>query len=205
MNRFYASTRDLHFYLGLFLCPFILVFAVSTLLLNHPGQPPPETSARSPLTNQPVELGARLELGTLEQARSILRQLGVTGEIAYIRHLAREQRLVIPVAKPGEATTVEVDLRTRTATVNRQPQGLGAALIYLHKKPGPHNVKFRGNWIYMAWWGVLADTVVYVSFFLTVSGLYLWWMLKAGRTVGWILLGTGALSVAALVAALCAA
>ena len=94
---------------------------------------------------------------------------------------------------------------TSTATVSRQPLGLGAALIYLHKKPGPHNVKFRGNWIYMAWWGALADTVVYVSFFLTVSGLYLWWMLKAGRTVGWILLGTGALSVAALVAALCTA
>jgi hypothetical protein len=205
MKRLYAWTLDLHFYLGLFLCPFILVFAVSTLLLNHPGQPPPESSARNTTARQHVELETRLGVDALEQARSILRQLGVTGEIAYVRHQAREERLLIPVNKPGEATTVEVDLRTATATVSHQPQGLGAALIYLHKKPGPHNVKFRGNWVYMAWWAVLADTVVYVSFFLTVSGLYLWWMLKAERTVGWVLFGTGALSAVALVAALCAA
>ena len=186
------------------MCPFILVFAVSTLLLNHPGQPPPDGSTRNTPAKQTVEIGTRRGVGTVEQARNILRQLGITGEIAYVRHLAREERLVIPVAKPGEVTTVEVDLQTGTATVNRQSQGLGAALIYLHKMLGPHNVKFRGNWIYMVGWGVLTDTVVYVLLFLAVSGLYLWWMLKAERKVGWVLLGGGALSAVALVAALCA-
>ncbi len=129
--------------------------------------------------------------------------MDVTGEIDYIRHLAKEERLLIPVTKPGEVTTVEVDLKARTATVQRQPQGLGATLIYLHKMPGPHNVKTRGNWIYTVWWSALADTVVYTVLFLTVSGLYLWWMLKAERAVGWTLLGAGVLSAGALVAALC--
>ncbi len=204
MNRFYAWTRDLHLYLGLFMCPFILVFAVSTVLLNHPGQPAVgAASGRIPLTSIPIEVpeGA----GTIDQARKILRQLNVTGEIDYVSHQAKEERLLIPVSKPGEHTRVEVDLRAQTATVERQEQGLGAALIYLHKLPGPHNVKIRGNWIYIAWWRVLADTTVYALLFLTASGLYLWWMLTAERKIGWALLGAGILSATLLVAALCTA
>ncbi len=204
MKRLYSSTRDLHLYLGLFLCPFILVFAVSTLFLNHPDQRPPAGLVPRTPMKQAVQIGTTEGVGTVEQAKNILRQLRVTGEIDYIRHMAAEQRLVIPVTKPGEATTVEVDLKAGTATVRRESQGLGAALIYLHKMPGPHNVKIRGNWVYTVWWAVTADTVVYAVIFLTVSGLYLWWMLKNERTVGWVLLGAGALSAVALVAALCA-
>lgn len=202
MKRLYSWTRGLHFYLGLFLCPFILVFAVSTLLLNHPGQRTPEAATQHTPAKRSVQIGTLYAGGTVEQARDILRQLGVTGEIDYIRHMPEEGRLVIPVIKPGEATTVEVDLKAGTAAVTRQSLGLGAALIYLHKMPGPHNVKIRGNWVYTMWWAVTADMVVCVLLFLTVSGLYLWWMLKNERTVGWVLLGAGALSVVALVAAL---
>jgi hypothetical protein len=204
MKRLHDWTRDLHLYAGLFLCPFILVFAVSPLLLNHPAAQGAGVGAGSPSTPRAVRIEPSEAVGTVEQARNILRQVGVTGEIDYVRHMAKEGRLVIPVTKPGELTTVEVDLKTQTAAVTRQPQGLGAALIYLHKMPGPHNVKIRGNWVYMAWWAVVADGTVYGLVFLTVSGLYLWWMLKAERRVGWALLGAGVLSAAALVVALCA-
>jgi hypothetical protein len=204
MKRFCAWTRDLHLYLGLFACPFILIFAISTLLLNHPGQPAIGAASGSiPLTNIPITVpeGA----GTVDQARAILRQLNVTGEIDYVSYRAKEQRLLIPVSKPGENTRIEVDLRAQTATVERQVQGLGAALIYLHKLPGPHNAKIRGNWIYIAWWRVLADTTVYALLFLIASGLYLWWLLTAERKIGWTLLGAGVLSVTLLVAAICTA
>ncbi|MEK7684534.1 MAG: PepSY-associated TM helix domain-containing protein [Verrucomicrobiota bacterium] len=204
MKRFYAWTRDLHLYLGLFLCPFLLVFAVSTLLLNHKG-PPSAAASGSPPPKKSVPIAVPDGAGTLEQARNILRQLHVTGEIDYVSHRAKEERLLIPVSKPGESTRVEVDLRAQTATVERQEQGLGTALIYLHKMPGPHNVKIRGNWIYMVGWGVLADATVCGALFLTISGLYLWWMLKAQRKIGWAFLGGGVLSAVALVVAICTA
>src|SRR5258708_6738864 len=35
MKRLYAFTRDLHLYLGLFICPTVLVFAVSVFFLVH--------------------------------------------------------------------------------------------------------------------------------------------------------------------------
>jgi len=37
--RLYSLTRELHSYVGLFLSPFVLVFAVSVILLNHPDLP----------------------------------------------------------------------------------------------------------------------------------------------------------------------
>jgi hypothetical protein len=204
MKQLDSWTRDLHLYLGLFSCPFILVFAISTVLLNHPRQPAADPAfGNTLLTNIPIAIpeGA----GTIEQARKILRQLNVTGEIDYVSYRVKEQRLLIPVSKPGENTRVEVDLRGQTATVERQEQGLSAALIYLHKMPGPHNAKIRGNWIYIAWWRVLADATVYALLFLTASGLYLWWILKGERKFGWALLGAGILSATLLVAAICTA
>lgn len=204
MKRLYGWMRDLHLYLGLFLCPAILVFSVSTLLLNHPPRSTQDSASQSALPAKPIPIEVPEGSGTLEQARQILHQLNVTGEIDYIRHDAVAGRLRIPVTKPGRSIVVDVDLRTRTATVERQNQGLASALIYLHKMPGPHNAKFRGNWIYTVWWSLQADVVVYGILFLTVSGLYLWWRLKAERVIGWALLGAGALSMIVLVAALCA-
>ena len=32
---FYRWNRQLHLYFGVFICPFLLIFAVSTIMLNH--------------------------------------------------------------------------------------------------------------------------------------------------------------------------
>ena len=32
---FYRWLRQLHLYFGVFICPFLLIFAVSTIMLNH--------------------------------------------------------------------------------------------------------------------------------------------------------------------------
>jgi hypothetical protein len=203
-NRLYSWTRDLHLYVGLFSSPFVLLFAISTLLLNHRSTVPTRAATATPAqTNVAIEVPEGD--GTLEQAKAILRQLNVTGEIDHVRHNPRDQRLVIPVSKPGEIITITVDLRAKTAAVERQARGLAAALVYLHKKPGPHNVKFRGNWTYMGWWATAVDVIIYGVLFLTASGLYLWWLLKAERAAGWALLATGISSLATLVIAICIA
>ena len=199
MKNFYSSTRDLHLYAGLFLSPFVLLFAFSTFLLNHPSGVP--SGKPEPKREVPVQVPAG-EPGSIPHAREILRQIGVTGEMDYVRHNAKAERLFIPVSRPGETTRVDVDLRAKTATIEREQRGLGEALNYLHKMPGPHNVKFRGNWVYMSWWAVTADVAVYGILFLTASGLYLWWKLKAERTVGWVLAAGGAATVALLVGAI---
>jgi hypothetical protein len=200
MPRLYSSTRDLHLYFGLFLSPFLLIFAISTLRLNHPSTAsrPAESARRAVAIDPPADPGS------VAGAKAILRQAGVTGEIDYIRHNAKAERLLIPVSKPGETIKVEVDLRAKVATVEQQPRGFIDALIFLHRMPGPHNANVRGNWRPMVAWAVTADTVVYGILFLTATGLYLWWMLRSERTTGWLLIGGGTLTVATLVIALSA-
>ncbi|MDO8544623.1 MAG: hypothetical protein Q7S40_29630 [Opitutaceae bacterium] len=201
MKRLPVWTRDLHLYLGLVLSPFILLFAISTVLLNHRWQRTPTLPAAA---KQTTSIDVADGAGTLAHARQLLDQLHVTGEIDYVRHNAKAERLLIPVSQPGLTTRVEVDLRARTATVEREAQGLGGALIYLHRMPGPHNVAIRGNWIYLRWWSVVTDSVVYGVLLLTASGLYLWGILKAERGIGWLMLVAGTATVGAMITAICA-
>ena len=61
---------------------------------------------------------------------------------------------------------------------------LWESLSYLHKMPGPHNVAIRGNWIGTQAWRVFADATIYLLLFISLSGIYLWWAIKAERRIG---------------------
>ena len=204
MKRFYSITRDLHLYFGLFISPFVLLFAVSVFYLVHGlvQGPGPAAGARSrTVANVPVaEHVARLQgRARVDALRPVLDQLEVRGEVDFIRHVAAEQRLVIPVRVPGRETTVDLDYRRGTAVITTRGQPPGDMFAYLHKMPGPHNVDVRGNSLYMRIWGIAADGTAYVVLFLTISGIYLWLALRAERRIGLTLLLAGAASFFALV------
>jgi hypothetical protein len=188
---FYFCIRKLHLYLGLFISPFVLLFAVSTIALNHNwglGEEPDNNGNMHRLVRQ-VELPA--ESGNLDKAQDILRQLGVAGEIGFINHLPREGRLVFTVMKPGREISVDVNLQTGNASIEQQATNFWKRLVYLHKSPGPHNANIRGNWIYTRLWKILADSVVYLLIFLTAGGVYLWTVIRAERKPGLVCLGLG--------------
>ena len=91
--RFYAIVRDLHLYVGLFLSPFVLVFAISVPLLVHswvPGaaQPPEKRIA----TDVALPAGFEKLKGReqLAAARIVLDRIGVHGEIGFVREIPRE-------------------------------------------------------------------------------------------------------------------
>ena len=191
--RFYAIVRDLHLYVGLFLSPFVVVFAVSVIFLVHAwlpgtGAPPSNRTA----THVPLP-------ANLEQLHTVLDALDVHGEIGFVRQLPKQRRFVIPVAVPGRETVVELDLAGATAAISSHTTGIWDAMVYLHKMPGPPNVNVRGNAFFMQVWRWLADATVYLTLFVSVSGIYLWAVLKSERRVGLILLATGALSFGGII------
>src|ERR1041385_5620457 len=108
--------------------------------------------------------------------------------------MVKEEKLVIPVTIPGRETTVSISIANREATIVTREAGLAAALVTLHKSPGQHGPDIRMNWFYMKVWRWVADATVYLILFISVSGVYLWYMLRAERKVGFILLFAGALS-----------
>jgi hypothetical protein len=204
MRRFYLITRDLHLYFGLFISPFILLFAISVFFLVH-GLPrsadPTEPEASRTVSRVKMLPGAASLEGRarVDALRPVLDQLGVHGEVDFIRHVAREHRLVIPVRVPGRETMVTLDYDQGTATVSSRTQAFSDALVYLHKTPGPHNVNVRGNSLFMRLWRALADATVYLFLFITISGIYLWVSLRAERRIGIALVLAGACSFFGLI------
>ena len=185
-TSFYRWTRELHLYFGLFICPYILIFAVTTIMLNHRWKAEVQVEKTSAAVQ--IEEG----LGNFEQAKSVLQQLNLSGEI-HLRGRAEKERLHVRVEKPGERTIVVVDLANRVAHVERQHRSFAGTMYYLHFNPGPH--KIRGiNWFFSKLWAWLVDTTVYLLLFITISGVYMWAVIKAERKIGLVLLGAGSLS-----------
>jgi hypothetical protein len=205
-GRFYRLTRDLHLYLGLFISPFVLVFSLSIFFFVHSWIPkfaPESLNTRVVLARTlPADL---LELSgrpLIEALKPTLQNLNVPGEIGFVRHVVKEEKLIIPVSIPGRETTVTINLASREATIVTRETGLADALMTLHKSPGQHGPDIRMNWFFMTAWRWFADATVYLTLFLTVSGIYLWYLLRAERRVGFILLGAGTLTFFGLAYAL---
>ena len=207
MRRLYLVTRDLHLYFGLFLSPFILVFSISVFYLVHgfAQRAAPDASDTSRTVSNlviPRDIGRMQGRSRVEALRSVLEQLDVHGDIDFVRHVAAEHRLIVPVRLPDRDTIISLDYDRRTANVTSRRQSLGEALVYLHKMPGPHNADVRGNSRFMRVWRSLADVTAYLLLFITVSGIYLWTALRAERRVGLALMLAGAATLGGLVYAI---
>lgn len=204
MKVVYRWFRDFHLYAGLFISPFVLVFAASVFYLNHAKLtrgPEPQVETFREL-RIPEGLDRAKGRQAIPGAKEILAQIGLRGEIGFLRYVAKDHHFIFPVTRAGVESTVDVDLRARTATVTRRNMRLWESLAYLHKMPGPHNTAIRGNWIGTNLWGWLADATVYLLLFISVSGIYLWWAIRAERKIGLTLLAAGAVTLSGLVYAI---
>jgi hypothetical protein len=198
---FYRWTRDCHLYLGLFISPFVLVFAVSVFYLNHAKLPTDTAASVETFRNLEVPGGLESSQGrdAIAHAQLVLSQVGLTGEIGFTRFVRQTRHFVFPVSRPGLDATVDVDLDRRAASVSRRRTGFLEALAYLHKMPGPHNAAIRGNWFATRVWRLFADGTVFLSLFISLSGMYLWFVLKAERRIGLALLTAGSVSFCGLI------
>ena len=200
----YRWLRDLHLYFGLFISPFILLFAASVFYLNHGKLSPEAERPADTYRDLTIPDGLDRVKGreAVDRAEAILPQVDVAGEIGFLRYVPKDRHLIFPVSRAGSEATVDVDLNARTASVKRRSMNLWESLSYLHKIPGPHNVAIRGNWIGTRVWRVLADTTIYLLLFISMSGIYLWWAIKAERWTGLTLLAAGAITFFGLIFAI---
>lgn len=196
-TRLYLWTRQLHLYLGLFICPFIVIFAASTIFLNHSVRPTPQETTRS--ENIIVQIPEGLK--PKERLETVRQQLNLTGEVLG-RGVIRNNKMNFRIVRPGKVKIISVDVPNQTAQIVERSTGLLGTLIYLHFNPGPHKLP---NWIFNKVWGVISDSAVYITLFLSISGIYMWAVIKAERKMGLIMLGTGCFSFVAIIYALLSA
>ncbi len=205
-RRLFFLTLDLHRYIGLFLSPFVLLFAASVILLNHPAIPlgkPRESPPRSVRVRMPPGLEKLDGMERVKDAREILRQVRVSGEIGPIQYSALDGKLSIPVSRPGYEAVLDVTLPDGTTLIRERQTGFLDSLIFLHKMPGPHLANIRGNWPMLRVWAWFADGTAYLLIFLSVSGFYLWAALRAERRIGIFMVVAGIVSLGGALYAIC--
>jgi hypothetical protein len=196
--RFYRVTRDLHLYLGLFASPFILLFSVSVFFLVHAWRPGMASASSTTRVVQGFSLPENLQTlsgrALIDALKPGLEKANVPGEVGFIQQMNQEGKLLVPVTIPGRETIVTISITNREATIVTRETGLADAIMTLHKSPGGHGPAIRMNWFYMKAWRWMADATVYLVLFISVSGIYLWYVLRSERKVGFILLAAGAIT-----------
>ncbi len=193
-------------YIGLFISPLIILFSISALVLNHNFIDWEEDWQKWMFSvnnevDKIIEFNVPAnDLSEIDYAKDILNQINITGEIANI--FKDSAQIYIPVTMPGQRISIRADLISSIAYINREQTNLWMKLIWLHKKPGPHNAKISGNWIYTKIWGSLVDLFVICLLFSSITRITLWYYFKNERKMGFIALLIGFISIASLIIAL---
>jgi hypothetical protein len=169
-------------YLALFLMPWMLMYALSTLAMNHralfeeshgPGPAPFEIeSERSydasfPPDAPPAAVGAL-----------ILRDLGMEGRFG-ARRIDDGKRLVINRNDPVTPRRITYAPAERKLVVERQTFRTNAFLEQLHRRRG-----YGSGFALDDAWAGSVDLVIVAMVFWVASGIWMWWEIRVARWWG---------------------
>jgi len=173
--------RRIHLYAGLFLAPWALMYALSTIAMNHrawftgnPGEAPP-WQLRSEHTFRGVFPGGA---SPQVQAGAILAWLGMEGAFT-ARWQQKDGALIIQrqrLVDPARVTFTPSDNRV---VVEGQTQRATALLERMHRRRG-----YERGFAADLTWAFIVDAFIAVMLFWAGSGFLLWWQMKATRRLG---------------------
>jgi hypothetical protein len=194
---FSKIVRRTHMYLALFLFPWMLMYAASTLAMNHrafftarygSGAPPFEHE-RTIVYDGVFPEDA--ELRTI--SRQILSTLDIDGAHAVTRR--KDGAIVITrndLTTPRRLTYSPAD---RTLVVERMADRPNAFLERFHRRRG-----YATGYGLDTAWAVTVDLVILGMVFWAISGLWMWWEMKVTRRLGWSAALAGAATFALFLA-----
>ena len=187
-----------HYYLGLYFLFFIWLFAITGLLLNH-GMWGMADFQRSRTTSKSDHRVTLSKSGTpLTDARDVMHQLQIEGEIQWLGTAANADRFDFRVARPGIQTEVRVDLNSATATVERTKQNTLGIVRALHLFTGVrmNDPKNDRDWLVTTLWAFSMDAVAAGLLAMVMSGIWIWMQTETKRVFGLVVLGVGILCCA---------
>lgn len=196
--------RWLHLYTGLFLVPWMLVYAASALFLNHGPM------LREWLDIKPPKLETVEEISFIpadsfpqewaEQAAIILNQLELDGAHRVMPAQSNDKQLKI-LRICGSGNYIVTWNRTNNEVVVQQQKPFSWLRLvnFLHFKGG-YGQPYPAHLI----WAVLVDAVALSMAFWVASGIYIWARRPKKRLLGGVCVFGGSVLFIALVLAFCA-
>jgi hypothetical protein len=187
--------RRLHFYAGLFLLFFMWLFAVSGLVLNHPEWEFAESWKNRRETNYVrgfVAFAPEVK-GDLAEAREIMRQTGIEGDILWTTTQANADVFEFQVRRPGHFFFIKADFAQKLVSVRESTVNVWGVMKVLHVFSGVQQDDPRQSrdWALTTVWALSMDAVAAGLIFMVLSSLYMWWELPRKRLGGMVALGLG--------------
>lgn len=193
--------RVAHLYTGIFLAPWMLVYAASAFCLNHG----PWMTKNLKITPPVWEVVRKVDFtpgedfphAQAEQAKAILQHLELDGAHRFIGQPNRNQMVLLRIAGGGN---YRVTWRKQSGllVVEKQPLSFYRLMHFLHFKGG-----YQQPYLAHILWAVVVDAVAVTMVFWVVSGIYIWARRPRKRLLGGICIAAGCLLFLLLVILLC--
>ena len=189
--------RRLHFHVGLFLLLFLWLFAITGLVLNHPEWSFAQSWTKRRERTQERELtplGGEAH-GDLAQAKLLMDQLGIEGEILWTTTRSDPNQFEFQVRRPGHFYFIKADLARSRATVRQADVNLWGVMKAFHVFSGASmdDSRNRRDWALTTVWALSMDAVAAGLVFMVLSSVYMWWELPSKRLPGGVALLLGSL------------
>jgi hypothetical protein len=176
MTSMYRILRNTHLAVAMLALPFLLLYAVSSILMTHgsgfvakPTVVETRVTVPSPVTDARV------------LARDLMDREGLRGELQQI--FTTPSSLKLRIARPGTAYDVECTTATGEVVIRTSTAGFPRLLTLLHRYAG----FWRHNWLFHLWSAFEVWTSVAILL-LGISGVCLWFTRHQDRLVGTVLL-----------------
>ena len=194
MPSFAKWNRKLHYYVGLYLLWFVWLFALTGLLLNHSSWAFAQFFPTRKVTTFERAIRPPQPAEDVDQARDVMKQLGLEGEIAWNGPRADPAHLDFNASRPGRVYQIQSDLTNGRAKVTYTQYNGWGVLRTLHTFVGvsPDDSRNQRDWILTTIWALSMDAVAVGIIFMVLSSFYMWWRLKDKRRAGFVALAAGA-------------
>jgi hypothetical protein len=191
--------RRVHLFTGLFLAPWMMMYALSTLVMTHHESVRSFYSSEKPamVTERELDYSRSFPAGAKNEAiaQEILRDLGMEGAHE-VSGGKSGSPLVIDRMHALPHRRITFDASKNRITMEREEFRTPTLLDRLHRRRG-----YNHPYTLEDTWGFSVDVAVVTMVFWSLSGIWLAWEIKTTRLWGALSLGTG-LGLFALFAAL---
>lgn len=176
-------------YLGLFLVPWILIYALSTLSMNHMqflqdtwGYGPPKFEQVKEI-NYPGEFSD--DVSTKMAALQILRDIDHEGP-HYVQGSLKAQPMTIHRQNPMALKRIKFYSEENKIIIEQADFQMPGFLRALHTRHGYQQEYFASDA-----WAFSVDLFLFAMVFWVLSGLWLWWKMKKTRSMGIVIVLSG--------------
>jgi len=182
--------RKLHYYLGLYLLFFLWLFAFTGLLLNHSQWKFAEFWENRQQTSYERDIAVPSAAGDLAQARELMRQLGLRGEIEWTSTRNDGNRFDFRVSRPGRIFEIKTDFSRNKASVQRIGLNAWGVMRILHTFTGVRidDARNQRDWLLTKLWAFAMDGVAVGLILMVLTSPVMWLELRQKRVLGALVL-----------------